>query len=132
MALGVLELIAGIFKPMVELIDDVHTSTEEKLHQKAVILDVQAQAMQQVFKHEEEMLNSRAKIVNSEAKSEHWVTSTWRPITMLVMLSLVVGDSMGLLYAPLSDEAWLILQLGIGGYIGSRTVEKGIKTFKSN
>ena len=38
MSLGITELIAGIFKPATELIDNLHTSKEEKLEQKRLLL----------------------------------------------------------------------------------------------
>lgn len=131
MSLGIVELIAGIFKPAAKLIDDLHTSDEERLKAKGDMLDVQATIMQSVFDFESKALEARANIVNSEAQSEHWLTATWRPITMLVMLGLVIGDTFGWLPNPLRDEAWLLLQLGIGGYVASRSVEKVMKIAKA-
>ena len=126
--MGVVELIAGIFKPAAQLIDELHTSEDERLAHKASLLDVQAAAIEVALKHETERLNARAEIVNSEAQSEHWLTATWRPITMLTFLALAVGDSMGWLQAPLRDEAWLLLEIGLGGYIVGRSGEKLAKT----
>lgn len=126
--MGVVELIAGIFKPAAELIDELHTSEEERLQQKAKLLDVQAATMQRVFDYERETLKDRAQIINSEAQSDHWLTATWRPITMLTFLCLAVGDSMGWLPNPLRDEAWFLLEIGLGGYIVGRSGEKLAKT----
>ena len=39
MSIGVTDLIAGIFKPAAELVDELHTSTEEKLKAKGVKQD---------------------------------------------------------------------------------------------
>lgn len=128
--IGVTDLIAGIFKPAAELVDSLHTSDDERLKHKERLLDVQAAAMQRVFEYEKESLQAQANIVNSEAKSEHWLTATWRPITMLTFLALAVGDSMGWLEAPLRDEAWELLQLGLGGYVVGRSAEKLANTFK--
>ena len=86
--------------------------------------------MQRVFDYEREALTARANIVNSEAQSQHWLTATWRPITMLTFLALAVGDSLGWLPNPLRDEAWTLLQLGIGGYILGRSGESIAKTIK--
>tara|TARA_R110000823_G_scaffold111962_4_gene233370 strand:- start:1004 stop:1402 length:399 start_codon:yes stop_codon:yes gene_type:complete len=130
--IGVTDLIAGIFKPAAELIDSLHTSDEERLDAKSRLLDVQAAAMQQVFTYEASILESQARIVNSEAKSEHWVTATWRPIAMLTFLALAVGDSLGLLATPLRDEAWTLLQIGLGGYVVGRSGEKVMKTLKDS
>jgi len=130
MSIGITELIAGIFKPAAELIDNLHTSTEEKLEQKRLLLEVQGRAMDRVHEYNTALLEGQARIVNSEAKSEHWVTATWRPIVMLGLFSLVMLDSFGWLPNRLSEEAWLLLQIGLGGYVVGRSVEKGVKTYR--
>ena len=122
-----LDLIAGIFKPAAELIDELHTSEEEKLKQQRRLLEIQAMVLDSSLQYEKEMMTSRAEIINSEAKSEHWITATWRPITMLTFLALAVGDSLGWLPNPLRDEAWMLLQIGLGGYVVGRSAEKVIK-----
>lgn len=128
--MGVIDLIAGIFKPAAELVDALHTSEEEKLKAKGHLLDVQAAAMQRVFDYEQEALKAKAGIVQAEAQSEHWVTATWRPITMLTFLALAVGDSLGWLPNPLRDEAWTLLQIGLGGYVVARSGEKIVTQIK--
>ena len=130
--LAITDLIAGIFKPAAELIDELHTSEDERLKAKGHLLDVQAAAMQRVFDYESETLQAKAGIVQAEAKSEHWVTATWRPITMLTFLALAVGDSMGWLPNPLRDEAWTLLQIGLGGYLVTRSGEKIVNTVKKS
>ena len=130
--LSLTELIVGIFKPAAELIDQLHTSEEEKLEQKRKLLEIQAASMDSALHHERSMMEAQARIVNSEARSEHWLVSSWRPITMLTFLALTVGDSLGLLATPLRDEAWMLLQIGLGGYVVGRSGEKVIKTWKEN
>jgi len=127
---GIVELIGGVFKPAAQLIDDLHTSDEERLEHKERLLEVQAIAMQTVFEYEEKALAARASIVNSEAKSEHWIVAAWRPIVMLALTALVIVDSFGWLVNPLSGEAWLLLQIGLGGYVVGRSGEKIAKTIK--
>ena len=130
--IGVTDLIAGIFKPAAELIDELHTSEEERLKAKGHLLTVQAAAMQRVFEYETETLKAKAGIVQAEAKSEHWITATWRPITMLTFLALAVGDSLGWLPNPLRDEAWTLLQIGLGGYVVARSGEKIVTQIKQS
>lgn len=128
--IGVTDLIAGIFKPAADLIDDIHTSEEERLQAKSHMLDVQAAAMQKVFDYETSLIEAQSKVVHAEASSSHWLAANWRPITMLTFLTLAVGDSMGWLSAPLRDEAWTLLEIGLGGYILGRSGEKIAKTMK--
>jgi hypothetical protein len=128
--IGVTDLIANIFKPAANLVDELHTSDEERLTAKSKMLEVQAAAMQQVFDYETQALTARANIVNSEASSGNLLASSWRPLTMLTFLVLAVGDSLGLLATPLRDEAWMLLQLGLGGYVVGRSGEKIAQTIK--
>ena len=121
--MNVLGLIGQIFKPAMEMIDNVHTSEEEKLTKKAQLLELQTGFLTQALNYESEQLKARAAIITAEAKSESWLTRTWRPITMLTFLALVVCDSFGLLAFRLADDAWTLLQLGIGGYIVGRSAQ---------
>lgn len=49
---------------------------------------------------------------------------------MLSFLTLVILDSFGLLVFRLSDEAWLLLQIGLGGYVVGRSAEKMLPAIK--
>ncbi len=128
--MGITDLIAGIFKPAAVLIDEMHTSTDEKLQHKERLLNVQAAAMEKVFDYERENLKGQQAIVAAEAQSEHWIAAAWRPITMLTFLALVVLDSVGILPSPLNAEAWTLLKIGLGGYVVGRSGEKIVKTYK--
>ena len=122
--MNIISLIKDIFKPAVELVDELHTSEEEKLIQKAKTLDTYVSALEAGLDYEAEQFKARAAIVKAEAESEHWLTSTWRPITMLSFVALVVADQTGLLAFRLADEAWVLLQIGLGGYVVGRSAEK--------
>lgn len=67
-------------------------------------------------------------IVLAEANSQSWLTRNWRPITMLVLLGLVVARWFGFAATNLQPseytQLWNLVQLGIGGYIAGRSVEK--------
>lgn len=128
---GITDLVAGVFKPAADLIDNLHTSEEEKLQAKARLMEAQASAIDQAFKYESKALQAKADIVRAEASSDHTLAAIWRPITMLVFLALAVADSLGIVAklsgSPLASEAWVLLQVGLGGYVVSRSVEKVAK-----
>jgi hypothetical protein len=132
--LAVTDLIAGIFKPAAELVDELHTSEEERLKAQGHLLDVQAAAMQRVFEYETSMLEGKAKIVHAEASSKHWLTANWRPVTMLTFLGLVVARWFGFSAEGLTQEdydaLYNLISIGIGGYILGRSGEKIAQTIK--
>ena len=126
--MNLIDLVAGIFKPAAELIDEIHTSEEERLQRKAQLLDVQALVISNVIKAESEALQAKASIVRAEAQSDHWLAANWRPIVMLLFAGLAVLDAFGALPNPLAEDMWLLLQIGIGGYVVGRSGEKIAKT----
>ena len=119
----ILGFIGGIFKPAVDLIDNVHTSEEEKLQLRNELVKTQSEVAAKMLEYESKVVDIQAQVMTSEAKS-NWFTASWRPITMITFLVLVVCDSFGLLPFRLANEAWELLKIGIGGYIGARSIEK--------
>lgn len=70
----------------------------------------------------------QAEIVKAEAQSDHWLTACWRPILMLTFGGLIVARWLGFSAPNISDaevlKLWDIVQLGLGGYVIGRSVEK--------
>ena len=85
------DLLGGAFG----LVDDLHTSDEERLQLKASLLTIQSGVISEVIKAEAEISQARAAVITAEASSSHWVTATWRPITMLTFLVLIVAAQFG-------------------------------------
>ncbi|KEQ17144.1 3TM-type holin [Endozoicomonas numazuensis] len=75
-----------------------------------------------------EELEQQAGVIKAEAQGEGWLQRNWRPIVMLVFTALVVCRWMGWSAPNLTEAVELklfsIIQLGIGGYIASRGIEK--------
>ena len=128
--MNIFNFIADIFKPAADLIDNLHTSTEEKMIMQAKLNKIQNEMGFKVMEYENKLLESKTSIIVSEAQGDSWLQRSWRPITMLTFLGLVVCDSFGWLANPLAKEAWTLLQIGLGGYVVGRSGEKAIKQFK--
>jgi len=77
---------------------------------------------------ESEKDKARAAVLVAEATSESWLTRTWRPLVMMIFAGLVVARWVGYMPSNMSEaellEVYGLLKLGIGGYIGSRGIEK--------
>jgi hypothetical protein len=89
-----------------------------------VIQQFQLNLMQQAQVMEE----AASKVVLAEASSENWLASSWRPITMLVFVALIVARWFGWAAPNLAEEEylmlWEIVKIGLGGYVVGRSVEK--------
>jgi len=84
----------------------------------------------------------QAKVISTEAKSEHWITSAWRPITMLVFVAIIANNYILVPYFKafglqvpmlnLTNQMWDLLKIGIGGYIVGRSAEKIVTNIKGS
>lgn len=126
----IFDLISNIFKPAAKLIDDLHTSDEEKLEAKRKLKLLENEMSLKVLDYEKAQLKAQASIIQAEAQGQSWLQRNWRPCTMLCFLLLVMCDSFGLLPNPLAADAWKLIQLGLGGYVVGRSSEKAIKEYK--
>ena len=122
--MAILQMVGELFKPVSKMIDEVHTSEEEKLQIKREVSKIQSQIQLKVLDYEKEMIHAKSSIINSEAHGQSWLQRNWRPITMLTFLGLVVCDCFGALTFRLAPEAWTLLQIGMGGYVIGRSCEK--------
>lgn len=121
---AILSFLTSAVKPITDLIDNLNTSDEERGLIRLEFMKLQAGLFAQVFQYEEKLLSSRASIIEAEAKGQSWLQRTWRPITMLTFLVLVVADSFGWLANPLAPQMWTLMQIGLGGYVVGRSAEK--------
>ena len=73
-------------------------------------------------------LAQRAGVIKAEAHGDGWLQRSWRPIVMLVFTALIVARWLGWSAPDLSEAVELklfsIVQVGLGGYIASRGIEK--------
>lgn len=129
--LSILGFIADIFKPAATLIDDLHTSDEEKMKIEQMMFKMEQEMTLKMMEYEAQLLTAKTDIIKSEANSASWIARNWRPITMLTFLILVVLDSFKWLPSPLASEAWAMLQIGLGGYVVGRSGEKIAKVIKN-
>ena len=119
-----LSFLSAAVTPITNLIDDLHTSDEERETLRVQFQSLQNQITTQVIALESQLVASKTSIINAEATGQSFLQRNWRPITMLTFLVLVVCDSFGWLAFRLADEAWTLLQIGLGGYVVGRSMEK--------
>lgn len=121
---GIAEIASGLLRPIVDLIDELHMSGEEKAQLRMGIAAAQLEFASRVLDYEAKMLEAQTSVIRAEATGQSWIQRSWRPITMLSFLGLVVFDSFGLLTFRLAPQAWDLLQIGLGGYVVGRSAEK--------
>lgn len=94
-----------------------------------------AQALRLAMIDQEKTLRLAARdVIVAEAKSTHWVTSAWRPITMLVFTAIIANNYilapyLAMLFGvsvelELPEPLWELVKIGLGGYVVGRSAEK--------
>lgn len=73
-----------------------------------------------------------AQIISAEANNSSWLASNWRPLFMLMFGSMICARWFGYTPPNMSPEElnhiYGLFEMGLGGYIGSRGLEKIIAT----
>ena len=126
-------LITGLFDIGKDLIKKWFPNPEEAAKREAELSSL-------ILNQELTIFKEKGSIIKEEAKSEHWLTSNWRPLlmtvfTFIVFNNYVLAPYMGALFGvsvslDLPPEMWELLKIGVGGYIVGRSAEKGIKVWK--
>jgi hypothetical protein len=87
-------------------------------------------------------IEAKSNIIISEAKSDSWLASNWRPIIMLLFGIIIANNyiispwlhACGFISValPIPDRMWSLLELGLGGYVIGRSAEKAVKAWKES
>ena len=114
-------LLGGFFDLAGKVFDKIFPDPQQAAEAKLKLFEMQQTG-------ELKLLEGQVEIITAEAKSESWLASSWRPITMLVFTGLIVARWFGWAAPNLSPEEyiklWSIVELGLGGYVIGRSAEK--------
>ena len=120
-------ILGTILGPIGSIIDNLHTSDEEKLQAKTGLLAIQANLTEKIFAYEQNLASEQASVIRAEAGAG-WLASNWRPIVMLVFTGLVVAYWFGFSAPNMTEAAVLsvfgLIKIGLGGYVVGRSAEK--------
>lgn len=127
----------GLITAVAPLISDVLKRTIED---KDLAHKLETEIQAQLIRNASDLQKAATDIVLAEAKSEHWLVSSWRPILMLVISTIVAVHYLFFplvnlffkteLQIDLPQELWTLLQIGVGGYVVGRSVEKTVGKWK--
>lgn len=123
-----IDWISAIIKPVKGILDKIVMDKGEKERLNNELSRIQMDMMRQALDYETQRMKTQADIVKAEAQGEGWLQKNWRPVVMLVFTALIVARWMGWVAPNLSpseyESLWTIVEVGLGGYVIGRTVEK--------
>ena len=103
------------------VIDGLTTSEEEKLAAKNQLTEIVTEKLSELAAYQKEVLVTEL----SGSKLQR----NWRPLVMLAFAAIVVyakfiAPAFGLPNAELEPDFWTLLEIGLGGYVVGRSLEK--------
>ena len=106
--MSLFDWIGDLFKPASEIVDELHFSGEEKEKWKAKqaelrnkLAEIESRVATKVLALQEKSLEANMKVAIAEQQSGNWLSKSWRPITSLCMVGLLI--SMGFEVIPYKD-----------------------------
>jgi hypothetical protein len=123
--MSLFSFIGGIFKPAADLIDNVHTSEEEKLSLRNQLSQIEAQVTIKMVDLQSSIIEANSKLAIAEQEHGNWLSKSWRPLASMVMTSILV--SMGFGFIEFNELLAQISGAFLGVYGIGRSIEKKSK-----
>ena len=131
--MGWISLALNLFGPAISKVLDKSVTDKDQKEQ------IEKEIQLAILSQGGEFNRQAGDIILAEAKSEHWITATWRPLLMMVIVFIVAWNyafvpvvaafGANLLVLDLPDQLWTLLTVGVGGYTVGRSAEKSIAMY---
>lgn len=117
--------IGNVVNEVGKVVDNVVTTDSERSTLKNQLSQVVLDALIRIEQ-------IQADIIIAEAQG-NWLQRSWRPMLMLVFgVIVIVATFWEVQLHNVPDNFWSLLKIGIGGYVGGRSVEKVADTVTRN
>lgn len=128
-------LLGGVAEKAVDVVDQFVTDKDQAAKLKASLIS-------RIQESADAELQAKASVIRAEATGESWLQRNWRPILMLVIVTIVANNYLlapylqalfgadAALSLVLPDRLWDLMTLGVGGYVAGRSGEKMVKAWK--
>ncbi len=127
--MSIFSIFKEVVTPITGLIDELHTSDDEKLAAKVKLLAIQTEMSSKVLEYEQTLAKEQGATIRTEATGHSWLQRNWRPIIMLLFAYIiahnyVLAPVFGITATEIPPDMWTLLKIGIGGYVVGRSAEK--------
>ena len=109
----------------IDKIDQSDEKLELQLKYKELLISIEGACID----YEGKLLESKSKIIESEVKGESWLQRNWRPLLMCICMFIMFNNYVLVPYfnlpvTTLDEHIWSLMDLGVGGYVAGRSLEK--------
>ncbi len=133
--MSIASIVAGIIKPVSDLISEFIPDADKANEMRTQLAMAQGSLQGKLIEQQSALDTARSAIIIAEAKSGSWLTANWRPLTMVVFVGILVAKWFGFtaddIDPALELELMSLIKIGLGGYVGGRTVEKVLPSVAS-
>ena len=116
------------------LIPSIGESIKKFVKDKDLAAQLENDIQSKLINFQSDVVQAKANVIIAEAQGKSAIQRSWRPITMMSFVLIIVNNYIFVPYAvsfgldvPMLDippGMWSLLTVGVGGYIGGRTYEK--------
>jgi hypothetical protein len=118
----------NLVKEVGTVVDNLTTSDDEKAKAKAAIGAIVTEGLTK-------LAQAQAEVIQTEMKGS-FLQKNWRPMVMLAFAFILIMKWFGFtddsIPTALEMELMSLLEIGIGGYVAGRTIEKVSDTLTKN
>jgi hypothetical protein len=121
--MNIFSFIQDLFRPASDLVDNLHTSDEERLKLRNQLADIESKVNVKLLELEKTRIEALSRVDVAEANSKHTLRALWRPIVSMALVAIII-------YAAFKPEIVLdqniydLANVFLGGYVGGRSLEK--------
>lgn len=123
---------AGAAGPIIGLGGNLVSGFFGMKQQQQAVIQQAVEVMSDVNKSDDARAVAAAQIIAAEARSESWLTRTWRPLVVMMFVGVLFGYFFG--YIPsqnvtpqIIDRIFDIVEYSVLGYMGMRSADKWVK-----
>lgn len=121
------------------ILPSVFKTVEKVVQDKDKANEIQQELTSQMMDANSDLMKASSDVIISEIKGESWLQRNWRPLLMMAFIIIIFNNYIIIPYVaafypaanlPLlvfPDHFWNLLTIGVGGYLGGRSVEKLFK-----
>lgn len=135
MLTAILGLLGG---PVAKIID-------KAVPDKDLATKIKAEIQSEALRQDSEIAVAGASIIKAEVQSDSAAAKNWRPHLMYLIMGLLVFNGVAVplveafsevdlpileAWTAIPEQMWTLLQIGLGGYVVGRSVEKSVKVWK--
>lgn len=138
---GLLETVPVIGKVVEKGLDVIDELVEDKDQANRLKAQIRQRINEQNHEQNLAELKSQSQVVMGEVQGESWLQRNWRPLLMVCVILIIANNYILVPYAgaiwpehvhvlELPSGLWALLNVGVGGYVAGRSVEKVVKEKK--